>query len=302
MNFLKNAVWADYALAMNKLTEKIKNKKVIIYGYQGQGYFLKWFLFELIGVVPFAIIDDRDYIFDCNILKPTDLISYKWDTTDKILLVAKEKTNNVFNTINTMGFSKENTIFIFDLFEGPASFFSWSEKHYDTDFMRSKNIYSNQEQKNYSAITERAAFFVEKSIPKRMSILDVGAGKGAAAAYFASCGRKTGLVEFDSELVSISKRNFRNINLDAVWYSRDASLLTGELDSWDCFVMYNPFCGPMFERFIKNIIDSKKRNPRDIIVSYGNPIEWKTLEENGFKLIERIIVDCSCRYWNNYKL
>lgn len=302
MDFFKNDAWADYALAINELKEKIKDKKIIIYGYQGQGYFLKWFLFECFGVVPFAIIDNRDYIFDCNILKPTDLISYNWDTKDKILLVAKEKTNNVLDTINILSFSKENTVFIFDLFDGAASFFSWSEAHHNTDFIKSKNIYSNPELKNYSAITERAAFFVEKSIPKKMAILDVGAGKGAAAAYFASCGRKTGLAEFNSELLSISKQNFKNMNLNAVWYPGDATLLTSELDNWDCFVMYNPFCGSLFEHFIKNIIDSKKRNPREIMISYGNPQEWKTLEKNGFKLTERIVVDCSCRYWNNYTI
>lgn len=302
-DFLRSYSWINYRDKMEQLTNEIRYRNIILYGYQGEGYFIKWFLDKYCGPFSWTIVDDRDYIFDCGVVKPIEISLGLVNRDKSILIVAKKPTSEVESNVNLMGFNinDEKVIVLSDLFQARVPFYAWAEDVKAVDFIKPWSLYSKSEMlNNYSAITERAIVSVEESLSDWTSVLDIGSGKGAAAAYFASCGKRVGLVEYDEKLADISKKNFSKLNLSGVWYEGDASALSLELDEWDCFYMYNSFRGKKFSRFVEAIKKSYWRNPRKIMFAYGNPYEGKMLIESGFCLKKRVTTDCSCRYWNLY--
>lgn len=301
IDFLSHPIWKDYKYHIDNLINLIGSKKPVLFGYQGQGYFLKWFLDKYGGPYEWTIVDDRDYIFDCGVVKPIEISLGLVNVENSILLVNKENSPQVVEQINMMGYQIQkygNVINVLSLFQANPAFFSWIESTRGLDILSEKVIYDNASSyRNYSSITERAAVNIEECFPPKMPVLDVGSGKGAAAIYFASCGRKVGLVEYNSGIFQISKDNFSKLGLDGVWYLGNASLLNEELDSWSCFCLYNPFVRDTFYKFIDALVSSIKRNPRHVYIAYGNPLEAHYIFKSGFKLKERILTDCSCRYW-----
>lgn len=299
--FLSFSCWKKYKEYLDTTVKFIGNRKPVLYGYQGQGYFLKWFLDKYSKEYDWTVVDDRDYIFDCNVVKPIEISLGLINISNTVVLVTKEKSSKIMEQIHLMGYDLENSdnvLHIPSLFQAEVPFFSWIESTEKVDILKGKTLYnSNSPLKNYSPISERAVVNIEEYLPKNISILDVGAGKGAAAIYFASCGRKVGLVEYDLRLFQISKNNFEKLGLKAEWYLGDASSLNSELDNWDGFCMYNPFVGEIFFKFVTELKLSLKRNPRKIYIAYGNPMEAKYLLQSGFVLETRILTDCSCRYW-----
>lgn len=300
-DFLSCPIMDEYRNTIDSIVNIIGSRVPVLYGYQGQGYFVKWFLDKYCTPYEWTIVDDRDYIFDCQVLKPIELALGLIDINNTVLLICKELTSHVAEQIALMGYdisNREQVINVYDLFDAHTAFFSWLEHTKRLDLVKGKNIYNKLSYfRNYTSITERAVVNVEESFPKGLSVLDIGAGKGAAAIYFACCGRTVGLAEYDSELIEISKNNFAKLCLSGRWYSGDASLLGIELDAWDCFCLYNPFVGEPFKIFIDSLIASVARNRRTIYVAYGNPIEAFYLFKVGFELKKRILTDSSCRYW-----
>ncbi len=304
-NFLLSSSWNGYVDIIEQLKNAIGSKKPVLYGYQGEGYYLRWFLDKYSGPYSWTIVDDRDYIFDCGIVKPIEIALGLIDTNQSILIVAKKITDEVKNNINLMGYYRDgdNVIVLSELFQARSPFYAWIEDVRGVDFLIEKKLYDENEMfKNYSPITERAIVSIEEVIADSIAVLDIGSGKGAAAAYFASCGKHVGLAEYDKKLLEISKRNFEKLHLTGTWYEGDASFLCEELDEWDCFYLYNPFVGKPFYDLITSIKKSIVRNPRKIVIAYGNPYEGRMLSNMGFNLKQRVITDCSCRYWNIYSL
>lgn len=301
IDFLSHPIWKEYKEHIDNLIDFMGTKTPVLFGYQGQGYFLKWFLDKYSGPYEWIIVDNRDYIFDCGVVKPIEISLGLVNVENSILLVNKKHSPQVAEQINLMGYQNRkygSVINTLSLFQANAAFFSWIESTRGLDILNEEVVYDKASTcRNYSSITERAVVSIEECFPPKMPVLDIGSGKGAAAIYFASCGRKVGLAEYNFRLFQISKDNFSKLGLDGIWYLGDASLLNEELDCWSCFCLFNPFVRDTFYKFIDALVSSIKRNPRHVYVAYGNPLEANYMFKVGFKLKERILTDSSCRYW-----
>lgn len=122
------------------------------------------------------------------------------------------------------------------------------------------------------------------------SIVDFGSGKGLGLVNFKKFGFKQVMgIELSKHLCSIASENFRKLGMeDLQILNIDATLVKQELDSFNFFYFYNPFTGNLFKAVIQNIIDSQRRNPREITIIYNYPLEQEIISKTGyFKIVKR---------------
>ncbi len=120
-------------------------------------------------------------------------------------------------------------------------------------------------------------------------ILDFGSGKGLGLVDFKKFGfTKVSGVELSKDLISVAENNFKKLGLSGInIFNQDATTLKEELDEFNFFYFYNPFIGRTFELVIENIVDSIKRNKREVTIIYNHPLELdKILKTNFFEISE----------------
>lgn len=120
------------------------------------------------------------------------------------------------------------------------------------------------------------------------TIMDFGSGKGLSLVNFhrAGFGKICG-VELNTDLCRIAENNFKKLGIEGITLiNRDATKVKEELDQFNYFFFYNPFRGATFCQVIENIIESKKRKPREITIIYNYPIDKHFIERtNAFNEI-----------------
>lgn len=136
-----------------------------------------------------------------------------------------------------------------------------------------------------------AIFSYLQKVNANKHIVDYGCGKGrvlVVAAYY-GFNEITG-IDFAAELCLQAKRNiiptqlkfpetvFRIIHADAAEYPID--------DHANVFFFFNPFREQVMLTVVKNILQSLKKNTREIYVVYINPVHKEIFMSAGFEEVE----------------
>lgn len=160
-----------------------------------------------------------------------------------------------------------------------------------TDFEAS--IASNVEGNNdYSPISLLGMFNLYRLINKyrlyRMSVVDVGCGKGRALWLFYKMGfQKIGGVEYDSNIAEIARRNMQHLNISEVSiFNKDAAYFD-EVDDYELVFLYNPFGQKLMEDFLHLCLNghSLQDNKQQYMI-YLNPVHHQTFVDKGFNVID----------------
>ena len=115
-------------------------------------------------------------------------------------------------------------------------------------------------------------------------IMDIGCGKGRMLEFFHNFGfSKADGLEYSSELAEIARKNMKTLGLPCEVFTGDAAEFE-EYDTYDWFYLFNPFHQNIMLRFIGNLKESLRRNPRAITIVYTNPICASDFARAGFHL------------------
>ncbi|MEP7107827.1 MAG: class I SAM-dependent methyltransferase [Ferruginibacter sp.] len=140
---------------------------------------------------------------------------------------------------------------------------------------------------NYLLLEE---IFTKLPVGQRKHFLDIGCGKGRALCVAVHYGYNnvTGIdfsIEFCAraeENLIRTKKTFPSLNFSLI--IENASTVAIPADT-DCIFFFNPFDQFIMSRVAKNILDSYKKNPRNIYIVYLNPLYKNELLHMGFKEI-----------------
>ncbi len=129
--------------------------------------------------------------------------------------------------------------------------------------------------------------FTQLSPTSKKHFLDIGCGKGRAVCVAAHHGYKkiTG-IDFSKQLCEDALVNLHNTKkeLPSIQYeviTKDAINFEIPADV-DCIFLFNPFDVVIMTAVVSNIMESVKESPREIIVSYANPLYKDVFLEEGF--------------------
>ncbi|MEO7768965.1 MAG: class I SAM-dependent methyltransferase [Ferruginibacter sp.] len=132
----------------------------------------------------------------------------------------------------------------------------------------------------------------------RGHFLDIGSGKGRALCVAAHNGfNKVTGIDFSKQLCVAAEENLQHTKkvLPLLQYSlinKDAAIVKIPIDA-DCIFFFNPFDGFIMSAVAKNILESFKKNPRNIYIIYLNPLYKKEFFIIGFN---EIYNTCKMKY------
>ena len=128
--------------------------------------------------------------------------------------------------------------------------------------------------------------------------LDIGCGKGRALCVAAHHGFNTVTgIDFSNKLCGEAEANLQHTKhilpaLNFLIINKDAA--TFEIPpAADCIFFFNPFDQFIMSAVAKNILNSYKKNPRNIFIIYLNPLYKKELLQIGFT---EIFYTCKMKY------
>jgi len=133
---------------------------------------------------------------------------------------------------------------------------------------------------------------------ERKHFLDIGCGKGRALCVAVHYGyNKVTGIDFSNEFCANAEENLQHTkkifpSLDFSIINKDAAMVEIPADV-DCIFFFNPFDQVIMSAVAKNILDSYKKNPRNIYIVYLNPLYKKELLQIGFK---EIYYTCKMKY------
>lgn len=114
------------------------------------------------------------------------------------------------------------------------------------------------------------------------NILDIGCGKGKAMSYMVQFPfeRVDGL-DINEQLIKVARKNFKILKQNARvhFYKGNAKNFRG-YDKYNYIFLYNPFPRHVMEDVKYYLLESLKRNPREMTIIYENPVD-RDLFENG---------------------
>lgn len=307
-------IWSEFDRKIKKIFEFTNGKKVIIWGYQGSGWFVEHIYKRAHKQVEYIIDDGTGIMPKVNIYRSFILKDMDKDIHAVLLTFAYDAAAVKF--LDQCGY-KEGIHYIFVkklLYQNDIgrkiSYYDWLEYKYSVDISaprRGEMIQlAHEDCLHYSTGIDYALMDVLDNFcfTQNDSVFDFGCGKGGALLLFQKAGvRKIGGVEYDRNLYTIAKSNFQKLFLrDTILYNEDASLLTKELDEYNYFFMYNPFQGYTFKKVIMNMEESYHRRKRNMILIYSGPYCHDIVVENHiFKLSKEIYTDYSVRYVYIYR-
>ena len=113
---------------------------------------------------------------------------------------------------------------------------------------------------------------------------------------------KVGGVEYDENLYSVAKENFRKLDLEAEIIRGDAAEVTDALDSYNLFYFYHPFYEDTYKKCIDNIVASINRKRRLVRLILFIPYGYKYVETCGhFKLVAQTMTSTWLKVVNIYE-
>lgn len=123
-------------------------------------------------------------------------------------------------------------------------------------------------------------------LPPESVLVDFGCGKGRVLLLAALRGIKKAVgIEFSPELCEIARNNVRIVE-QATSSRLNISVIEGDVthyeieDDQNVFFLFNPFDDVVLEAVVKNIQQSLRRRPREIVIVYYNPVHSHILDNS----------------------
>ena len=141
---------------------------------------------------------------------------------------------------------------------------------------------------SYDLLEELFLQLKELAVQPSMHFLDIGCGKGRALCMAAHNGfsKLTG-IDISKELcadavsnLALTKQKF--LDLDSTIINNDAFYFDIPTDV-DCIFLFNPFDELIMSGVVKNIKDSTRKKPREIVIVYVNPLHKELFTKAGFR-------------------
>lgn len=312
----KENVWEEFHKREKELFYFVNGKKVVMWGYGQNGYFLEH-LFKKNNKMLEYIVDDSPYIHRKLRIYRSFILQYM-DKDTHVIILTFRRNENVIHYLEALGYVEgKNYIFIRDLFykeiktERTLSYYDWLEYRNDLDVITMRSLeeisFPNSDCFYYSPTIDYALINVcdQFSFCQKDRIFDFGCGKGGALLLFYKSGLKhLGGVEYDKDLFDIARANLKKMGIDESGLIHgDAASVESALDDYNYFFAYNPFQGKTFDKVIQNIEESYRRRKRKITFLYsGTYCHHKVIENHLFKLSKEIDTDCDVRIVNVYTI
>lgn len=118
-------------------------------------------------------------------------------------------------------------------------------------------------------------------IKPEWNFMDCGSGLGLPLYLASSYFKKVYGVEIIEEIANISIKNLNILKVEnfEVVCSDINKIDDNILDTINVFYLFNPFINVIFKNFILKIINSIKRNDRDVIIIYVNATQENLIEK-----------------------
>lgn len=305
-----NNIFDGFWNIFDEIAVQLKDKKVVLYGYGRSGYFIEQMLKLQYGIEIDYIVDNKLVLFG----RPIDRICiFDYISSDEtVVLLTMSDSKEVEKILGKIGYAKGINLFnLKELFlgadtrVGQIGLLEWLEKKYKLNFTRL--IYAGEENKDAMNSSPTRQIGLKKvmnnlQINDNDALFDMGAGLGSALLLFRYYGfKKVKGIELFKDIYDSAQKNISLLGIDNIEIiNADASTYT-DLDDYNYFFFYNPFQGVTFEKAIKNIENSYKKERRKITIIYANPYCHKYIVKNQiFKLKEQIETDFDCRLVNIY--
>lgn len=317
---MKN-IWKEFDSILEELLLIVNGKKIAIWGYGYDGWFLEWFFKGHNRNVQY-ILDDNPAvgtIFKAGIRRSRELEFI--ERRGMVLFLTFSEDKNVNSFLEKLGMQENRDFYyiknvfysnqVADKEKYHIGYFEWLQNMYELDIktMRDNTLLylENLDSMAYSCGMDYCILNILNlfKFSRGDAFFDFGCGKGAILILAAKCGiKKLGGVEFDEELYQIACNNERKACLENFQILNDNAVnVKLELDEYNYFYMYNPFVGTTFKKVIENICESYKRRKRKIILIYVNPVCHNEII-NNYPFIHslQVNVDYGLGYANIYIL
>lgn len=298
----------DYVSALVDKAMK-NNWKIVIWGFGYGGKFLRHLIQDIDGRVRIsAIIDEKiSCSFDSEpAIYRSSLLNYI-DSSDYMILSSIRDMKQIEGIL--LGHGYQIGVNLFNVYADIGNSYTefLHKRNKTVDFQGIAKADSEDlglECNNYQPISSFSC--VDKifeeilALEDNISFFDFGCGKGAAIflAYMAGID-VVGGVEISKSIYEQCVVNMRELGIECDLLNEDATKCN--IDGYNCFFMYNPFSGSIFNKVIKNIQDSFSNNRRDIYLVYANPFMHQDVVKDGFfKLYKQIRTDLSDPLLNIY--
>lgn len=120
------------------------------------------------------------------------------------------------------------------------------------------------------------------NISSQDSIIDIGCGKGSAMRTMLKFPfKQVDGIELSKFIAEIARSNFRKLKIKkSTVFIADASLFK-EYDAYNIIYFYNPFPSAVMIEVLNSIVESIKKNDRELVIIYNNPTCDEIVVKNG---------------------
>lgn len=262
--------------------------KIVIWGFGYGGKFLRHLIESVDGRAKVSyIIDEKlgsSYDATPAIYRST-LLNYI-DSSKHIMLSTIKNMEQIEGALTSYDYKLGENLF--DVYGDIGdSYVAFLDKNMAVDFRgiaKGEMDDFGPECNNYVPFSQSCADYIFEEILKLaddLSFFDFGCGKGAAIlmAYMSGI-NKLGGVEISESIYGQCVANMENLGISCELLNEDATKCN--IDGYNCFFLYNPFGGSVFQKVLSNIRESFRNNRRKIYLVYGNPFMHRHVVEDGF--------------------
>lgn len=314
---------------LDQYLNKTIDKKIIIYGSNDGGDFIKWFYLKYYHVNVKATVDRWELSTTGTILHLWGFY-YIWEESDLIVNVTPYDIEKEFcDTGEKWKRTRYKKVQVLNLWKmiypqvsvdtkevyPQITYFDWIEQQVKgIDLLNPvKRKYTTGRDAHGYFPTDFRIFLDGLSgynIREEDAFLDIGCGKGSGVLALKARGvKKVGAVEYTESIFNTMIQNLALLGMSyekiaanetsseekgLVCYLGDASQMEIELDKYNWFFLFNPFSECVMKKVLYNICESINRKSRTIRIFYVEPISHNTILETGkFEVEKQICNDYS---------
>ena len=287
-----------------------EQRKIIIWGFDRGGRFLRHLIEECDGRCKVAyIIDRRQELSISYDAEPavyrTTILEYL-DSEKYMILSTICDIQKCAGEVNKYGY--QLGINLFDAYSAiSVSYIDYIQKNNPLVDFESVFERANSDSHEYTPFRNSCVDKVFSAITlleETISFFDFGCGKGSVIVLAHMYGIvKLGGIELMEKVYLQAYKNMKALSIECNLLYGDAAECDDILDEYNCFFLYNSFRGKTFEKVISNIEESSRRCSRNVYLVYANPFQHKAVLKNGyFKLHKQMRIDHYDPILNIYKI